>query len=194
MNLTVETIAAFKKGEMSAFEHLYQKYVGRVYNYILSMVKDTVAAEDLTHNLFVHLWEKRDNIDPEGNLNSYIYTVARNMVYHHVKKRLFVENYHLKLFKQGGENDHRTIENEVDHRLIEKHILELVADLPPARREIFLMRWQQGLSNKEIAEKLVISEKTVSTQIHRSMMYLRERLKAVFPAFAILFSVTFPIF
>jgi RNA polymerase sigma-70 factor (ECF subfamily) len=194
MNLTYETIAAFKKGDMSAFEHLYHQYVGRVYNYILSMLRDAVVAEDLTHNLFVHLWEKRENIDPAGNLNSYIYTVARNMVYHHVKKKLFVENYHHTLFKQGGEIGDMQIENRLDEQLIEKQIMELAADLPPSRREIFMMRWQQGLSNKEIAERLVISEKTVSTQIHRSMIYLREKLEKVFPGLAIIFFTTFPIF
>lgn len=191
MNLSAEIITAFQQGEMAAFEHLYRAYAGRVYNYILSMVKEPAAAEDLTQGLFVRLWEKRGNVDIDGNLTGYIYTVARNMVYHHVKKRLFEDSCYLKLFGRDDGGRDGSIEDELDYRFVENRIVELSGDLPPGRREIFLMRWQQGLSNTEIARRLAISEKTVSTQIHRSMVYLRERLKADFPLFAIVFAAVF---
>ncbi|MEG1999708.1 MAG: sigma-70 family RNA polymerase sigma factor, partial [Bacteroidales bacterium] len=58
----------------------------------------------------------------------------------------------------------------------EQQILSLLVELPESRRKIFMMRWSKGLSNKEIAEQLSISEKTVSTQIHRAVYFLKSKL------------------
>ncbi len=176
-------IAAFKDGDVQAFERIYDRYAGKVYNFVTAMVRDGASAEDLTQNLFVHLWEKRDNIDPDGNPGAYIYTMARNMVYRHLKSRSSAGSRYLELFEQEG-YDMPTIDSEIDHAIVEMHIAELIERLPPSRREIFMMRWQQEMTNKEIARRLSVSEKTVSTQIHRSMAFLRDKLSTTILAAA----------
>ena len=69
------------------------------------------------------------------------------------------------------------IEAEVNSRFLEEILSELIKKLPSERRRIFLLSRKDNLSNKEIATRLQISEKTVETQIRRSLVFLREKMK-----------------
>ncbi len=73
--------------------------------------------------------------------------------------------------------ENRDIEEDVNDRFLENILSELIEKLPSDRRRIFLLSRKDNLSNKEIASRLHISEKTVETQIRRSLIFLREKLK-----------------
>ena len=62
---------------------------------------------------------------------------------------------------------------------VPEYILKLLEELPPARREVFMLYWKSGLNYREIAEQLDISEKTVATQVHRSLDFLRDKLGTI---------------
>ena len=71
------------------------------------------------------------------------------------------------------------IDEELDYLFVEEYILKLLEELPPARREVFMLYWKSGLNYREIAEQLDISEKTVATQVHRSLDFLRDKLGTI---------------
>ena len=71
------------------------------------------------------------------------------------------------------------IDEELDYLFLEEYILKLLEELPPARREVFMLYWKSGLNYREIAEQLDISEKTVATQVHRSLDFLRDKLGTI---------------
>ena len=66
--------------------------------------------------------------------------------------------------------------DDLTNEALERQITALLAELPESRRRIFLMRWKDGMSNKEVAQALNISYKTVSTQIHRTVNFLQKKL------------------
>ena len=184
-------IQRFISGDKRTFELIYNSYVGRVYNYISSFVSDAEMAKDITQNTFLQLWNSRQNIKADGNPDGYIYTIAKNLLLKEIRRQKIFSEYAEHIAASADEEDDSDVEELLSHAAIEKQIVTLLEELPEARRRIFVMRWMKGLSNKEIAQKLAISEKTVSTQIHRTVGFLKERLGSVLilvcPAVLLLF-------
>ncbi|GAT62009.1 RNA polymerase sigma factor [Paludibacter jiangxiensis] len=164
------------KGDPDAFEAIFWKYNARVYNFIMSTLYDKTLAQDLTQNVFLSIWEHRATIDTSKSFSAYVYTIAQNLVYRQTEKMLLASRYeeYVQKFQSVTEI---SAEETLDYQFLEKLIAELIEQLPPSRREIFLLSRRQGLSNKEIAQKLSISEKTVETQITRSIHFLKKHLK-----------------
>lgn len=164
------------KGDSDAFEAIFWKYNDRVYSFILSTLFDKTLAQDLTQNVFLSVWEHRATIDISKNFSSYIYTIAQNMVYRQTEKKLLASRY-AEYVQKFQSVDEMSTEEAIDYQFLEKLITELIDQLPPSRREIFLLSRRNGMSNKEIAQKLSISEKTVENQITHSIHFLKKRLK-----------------
>lgn len=184
-------IQAFKDGDMAAFEQLYQSYVGRIFNYINSIAGNVELSKDITQNAFIQIWDSRHLIDENGNLGNYIYTTARNLLFHEIRRLNVCNKYVNSEMAVLSEAESPKIDEQLSRAEIERQILTLLLDLPESRRNIFLMRWSKGMSNKEIAKELSISEKTVSTQIHRTVDFLKSRLGSIFMVIAIMSSIKF---
>lgn len=186
-----KNIESFIDGNLKAFELLYNMFVGKVYNYINSFIYDPDLAKDITQNTFLQLWEARKKLDANGNIEGYIYSIARNLLFREIRRLNILKNYSVRIQKEMKEEEDSQIEENLSRDMIEKQILSLLVELPEARRKIFLMRWSKGLSNKEIAEQLSISEKTVSTQIHRTINFLKSKIGPIFLVFLIISSDKF---
>ena len=159
--ITTQQLQLLKEGNKNAFEALYRGYNARIYNFVLS--------------IFLHIWEKRLNIDLEGNFDGYLFKISQNMVYHYVRRELLLQNYVDRLANESSDESVE-IDEELDYLFLEEYILKLLEELPPARREVFMLYWKSGLNYREIADQLNISEKTVATQVHRSLDFLRDKL------------------
>ena len=187
-------INSFISGDMKTFESLYKAYAGKVFNYINSFIYDPDLAKDITQNTFLQLWEVRSQLDPNGNIEGYIYSISRNLLFREIRRLNILRNYTDRIKEEIKEAEEPQIEENLSRDMIEQQILALLAELPEARRRIFLMRWSNGLSNKEIAQKLSISEKTVSTQIHRTIHFLKSKIGPIFMVFLIITSTNSKIF
>lgn len=168
------TIEAFRDGQISGFEKIYRLFNGRVYNFVFSIIRDSSLAKDLTQDTFLLIWDRRANIDGANNLEGYIFTVAKNAVYQHIRRKLLLQKY-INKSEINFEPENTGIEQKLDNKLFEEDVLKLINELPESRKKIFLLFWKSDMSYREIAELLSVSEKTVATQIHRSLQFLREK-------------------
>ena len=160
-----------KDGDIKAFDELYYKYHKKLYAFSLRFLKSRADVENLIQKIFVIIWEKRENINPEKSFNNYIFTIVRNEIYDLLKKKVATE-YH---------NDHilgdiEQTDDDIEMKKLVEIIYTLVENIPERRRQIFLMNRDHGMSYKQIAEELGISENTVDTQIRNSLNYLRSEL------------------
>ena len=85
------------------------------------------------------------------------------MVYHYVRRELLLQNYVDRLANESSDESVE-IDEELDYLFLEEYILKLLEELPPARREVFMLYWKSGLNYREIAEQLDISERLL---LHR---------------------------
>lgn len=170
-----DILLRLKQGDEKAFEAVYWKYSSWVYNFIHSLLYDKSLAEDLTQTVFLKIWEKRAIIDPELGFDSYLFAIARNLVYKETEHRLQSEQFHVALNDHSVATDSLTEEN-IDAESLREYIDTLIEQLPSARKEIFQLSRHRHLSNKEIATRLSISEKTVETQLYRALRFIKQKL------------------
>lgn len=175
MELENGFLVRLKEGDVKTFEALFWKYNRHVYHFACSLLYDAAAAEDITQQVFLKIWERRAAIDPEQNFQAYLFTIARHLVYKETQHRVLSESLTHTLKKHFPAVDTST-EEKTDTRFLEAYIDALIDELPPARREIFRLSRFEHLSHQAIAKKLSLSEKTVETQIGRALRFLRDRL------------------
>lgn len=166
-----------KANSMLAFDALYDKYWEQVYSAAFKRLKDADYAKDITQDIFLQIWQKREQINIE-HFAPYLFTAVRNNVFKWMQKE---QRYtpipellaHLSVNKDNA-----------DAEVLRKEFMlkyeALIETLTPTQQEIFRMRFHDDLSTKEIAEKLNISRKTVQNQLGKSVNQLRGSLDLLY--------------
>ena len=91
--ITTQQLQLLKEGNKNAFEALYRGYNARIYNFVLSMVSNAGLAKDITQDIFLHIWEKRLNIDLEGNrIQKHILDISYHKFSHFAIKLIEIIN------------------------------------------------------------------------------------------------------
>ncbi|ERJ58705.1 RNA polymerase sigma factor [Sphingobacterium paucimobilis] len=164
-----------QSGSKQAFEIIFHRYKGLLYVHANKLLKDQEVARDIVQDIFLNLWKDRFSISINKNLSAYLFRSVRNRVinYHlkEGKSNEFVNEFSTKLLYYQNDTDHLLRTNMLNE-LIEK---ELQA-LPDRMRTVFNLSRKEGLSHKEIAEQLQISEQGVRSHIKNSLRILRFRL------------------
>ena len=162
-----------RKKDRNALKEIYEEYVGYVYNVALSLVKQKEAAEDITSELFIRLWEKAEQYKPGNGHKGYIATIARNMTIDYIRKNnkeiLLEDN------EDGSDgfeisSDEVTPEEEVISKL---NVNEALMSLKPIYREIVNMKVLLNMTFKEISEVLNIPIGTITWDYSDAMKKLR---------------------
>lgn len=168
-------IHQLRSGDSRSFECLYNIWSGKLYNFVMRISKgDSYLAEDIVQSTFVKVWENRQLLDPDKSFGSYLCTVAKNQLVNIYQHRMLEYLYQEKV--KTSEPTENTTEKEVDYHLLEEYIDSLIDQLPPARREIFVLSRRNMLTNKEIAEMLNLSENTVESQLTKAISFMRSKI------------------
>ncbi|HZL09094.1 MAG TPA: RNA polymerase sigma-70 factor [Prolixibacteraceae bacterium] len=171
-----ELVKKLSGGDSFAFEVLFYKYRNKVKGFAVKMVPTQIDPEEIVQEVFVKLWIKKETINPEKDFQSYLFSIAKNLLVDHLKsavnRKLYFVGEHFQqdlLVDDGPENLIR--ENA------EEKLQKLINEIPKRRREIFLLSRFEGLSYKQIAERLNISENTVDSQIRNALAFLRKEFR-----------------
>ncbi|MBP1676651.1 MAG: carQ 1 [Bacteroidetes bacterium] len=186
-----EELDLLRKGSVIAFEKLYFRYSARLYNFLIKLsAGNTYMAEELVQRAFIKVWEMREKTDPEKSFISYLCTIAKNMLLNEYEHQTvqFVYREYIRL--RMSEIDFNT-DLEIEKKFLDELIDKLTDKLPPKRKEIFILSRRNGLSNKEIASKLKISESTIETQLSKALAFMKEELNTHYGA---MFTIVFLIF
>ncbi|WP_080904734.1 RNA polymerase sigma-70 factor [Parabacteroides sp. Marseille-P3160] len=172
-----DDIELLQQGHAEAFERLFHQYAGKLYNFLLKLSSgDTYLAEEIVQRTFIKIWDTHTQINPNKSFGFYLCTIARNMLmneYQHQTAEFLYKEYASKYLST---KDNVTPEKVLSKNLLQEYIDQLTEMLPPARKQIFVMSRKEMLSNKEIAEKLNISESTIQTQLSKALAFMKERL------------------
>jgi len=169
-----ELFGLIQSGDKYAFEEIYERFNGLLYIYACKLVSDREDARDIVQEIFVYLWSN-PNIKIKSQLSAYLYTAVRYKVFDWLDKNKSKSNYLLSLenfIEQGNCITDDYLREREFASIIEKE----VSLLPPKMRQIFEMSRQQNLSQKEIAELLHLSDKTVKKQMSNALKVLRLKL------------------
>ncbi len=184
-----ELLVLLKENSEGAFEEIYRRYFQKLHAHAKRRIQDVQLTEDVVHDLFLNLWLNRHKIQID-NLQNYLMRSVKYRILdeldHRVVKQKFVD---YQLFTEQVTNN--TEENILYSDAMKLYEENLVF-LPDKCREAFLLS-RSGLSQKEIASKLGISENTVENHIAKALRLLKTRMaefinpNAIVPLFFFLF-------
>jgi RNA polymerase sigma-70 factor (ECF subfamily) len=164
-----------KKGDEKAFEMLFHKYYGHLCLFAAKIINDNVSAEEIVQNLYVKIWEKREQLTIETSLKNYLFRSVKNLCLNFIQHNK-TKIHRAQIVLSEVENNFSDDDNYPEIDLAFK-IEESINSLPEKRKEIFRLSRQEGLKYHEIAQKLNISIKTVETQMSLAIKTLRDKLK-----------------
>lgn len=170
-----ELVNLLKSSDYAAFTEIYNRYQSLLYIYAYKKLNNKEESKDIVQEVYIHLWKSRADFQLHSTLTGYLYKVVLNRILNEFKHQKITRQY-ISSFKHiVPMNASRT-----DYLIREKDITALIEQeinaLPEKMREVFQLRRQQYLSNKEIAAHLGISEHTVATQIKKALKILKGRL------------------
>lgn len=164
-----------RSGDQVAFEQLFNLYYSRLCVFSNSYVKSLDIARDVVQEVFIKIWDNRENFYITQSLKAYLYMAVRNQSLNFLQQNKQKQRLEERLKKQQEMSDSVKREELNTEELTQK-IWKLVEELPERRRTIFILYRKHGLSYSEIAEVMDIKRKTVENQMGKSLKFLREHL------------------
>lgn len=168
-------VVALKNGDGKAFDLLFRKYTERIYAFTLGITRQRFAAEEITQIVFLKVWENRWRIDEHFSFKSFLFSVAYREIISWLRKEKS-EKRKIEGFTSSFNGISEDTEVMIEFRNLEKITGTIIDRFPPKRKEIFILSREHGLTNKEIAQELDISVKTVEGHMTAALKILRERV------------------
>ena len=163
------------KGDESAFNALYEAYSKPMYLRIMYLIKDSDETDDLVQELFIRIWVNRKGLDIERSFQSYMYTVAQNLVYNYFRKVAHDQSLIQSLLLKGvGRylNGEELLENKEGAELLQRAIDQLT----PQKKQVFNLCKIEGKSYEETSQIMGISIATVNSHMTKSIQSIKEYL------------------
>ncbi len=170
-----DLLRGLEGGEEAAFRSLYDLYYQRLVTFAFRFTSDLDGARSIVQDVFVVLFEKRDEIRIHTSLKSHLFQSVRNRALNLVKHEKMKRQHHAIIAFEADEGEAPNDGLEISE--LEDRIAIVVDQLPAQCQKIFKMSRHDGVTNQEIADKLSISKRTVETQISKALKRLREDLK-----------------
>ena len=173
---TDSALIARAKGDPEAFGVLYERYVGKIYNYVCYRMGNDQDAEDLTARTFYRALDHFQNYEDRGApFSAWLYRIAHNLVanwHRDHSRRQMVALDDLVLSAPRGKGPAATSERSGR----EDELLEAVRRLAPDRQQLIILKHVEGMTNSEIGQVMERSEGAVKSLYHRALVALREDL------------------
>lgn len=174
-NTYEEMVDRIRSGDQYAFEKMFHVYYSKLCVFSNSYVKSLDLARDVVQEVFIKIWDGREDFKVRHSLKAYLYQAVRNQSLNQIEKNKQKQRLSNSLKKHEElQQEHQS--SDLNTEELSQKIWKLVEELPERRRTIFILYRKHGLSYKEIAEVMNIKRKTVENQMGKSLQFLRERL------------------
>nr|WP_319998712.1 RNA polymerase sigma-70 factor [uncultured Draconibacterium sp.] len=171
-------LSALAQDDEASLEKLFNHYYPRLFNFSKSILKLEDGIDDILQEVFVKIWKNRKNINSAATFNSYIFIITRNLLLNELRRQLSFQNTKEEVKRLSLANEY-SLSEQIDYQELKEKIDAFVEELPDRQKEVFLLSRSEGLSHKEIAEKLGIKPKTVEYHITLAVRCLKEKITGI---------------
>ena len=171
-----ELIEKLRKGDVEAFDLVYQRYARKLYAFSFKYLKSKEEAEELVQSVFLKVWENHKNLKRDASFKSYLFTIAYNEICNLFRRRKYQQSFIDKTMIGNLESSGET-EDQIEFQFVLEQIAQIIDKLPEKQKAIFLKSRQDGKSTKEIAEEFGLSRGTIDNYISESLKFIRANLK-----------------
>ncbi|MBC9932864.1 RNA polymerase sigma factor [Chitinophaga qingshengii] len=164
-------------GDQAAFTAIYMQYHGGIYTYLLKFTKNPLLTEDLVHDVFLKIWEIREQLDIQSSFAAYLYRLARNTALTQLNRLTLFDAVRDEVMHRVSLGIHeQSVFNAVEQKQYEELLQKAIDNLPPQRREAFILCRRQGKSYEEAAALMNISRNTFKQHLSLAVKSIREYL------------------
>lgn len=184
----MDNFAYIKVDLRTHFDKIYVTYFARMYRFAKEYVLFDEDAENIVQDVFLTLWEKREVLDIQVSLVSYLFSLVKNRSLDYLRHQVVADEYKqelkAKLFSLEAMNYSVGSDENIEHI-----VAAAIDKLPERCREIFIKSRVEGKKYREIADELQISVNTVENQMGIALKRLRAELKEYLPLLIFLLNV-----
>lgn len=162
----------FASGDLDAFEDLFRQFQGRVFGWIVRIVRDRGVAEDLTMETFWRVYRARARFNPEASFSAWAYRIATNLALNHLRRRRNEEELPEDM-AQAGSPDPAVQQETVDE------VQRAVRKLPAKLQVVVMLALVEERPYQEIADSLGVAVGTVKSRVFRAVRILRKQLNPI---------------
>ena len=183
-----ELIALLKQGSQEAFKSLYDLYARRLYAFCMEYTKSREDTEEIVQDAFIWLWRNRASIRQESTIKNLLFLRVKHFLINAWRARVntpIFEDYVDYINSLPADSrDH------LEYMDFRDTVMSIIDQLPKTQSKVVKMSRLEGFKNKEIAEKLRLSEQTVKNALSMGLKFLKERLGTIeMLVLCVLFSV-----
>jgi len=168
----------FEDDAEGIFKEIYKRYWAKLYAAAYRRVKSKEVSQEIVQDIFTALWLNREKLDIQSSLTGYLLSAVKYRVLNYFEKEMVRRNYR-SLILGAPESGVNFTEESVFYEDLTAQLEQQVAGFSPKCREVFELSRNRYKSNKEIAELMNISVKTVENHLTKALHILRMQLKEV---------------
>ncbi len=170
-----KALTSLKKGDKEAFNMVFHAYQKKLYYFIFKITKSKYNTEEILQAVFIKVWDTREKIDISRSFDAFIFTIAKNLTYNHLRAISNRESLRKEVWQNISH-----VSKQTEDEIILSDYTDLVDDIllgiPKQKRSIYILSREEGMSNQEIADLLGISEKTVKNHLWKTLKVIKEQL------------------
>ena len=167
---------AENQGVEAFFEQVFKSHFKGLHAYACTIIKDPAPAEEIVQNIFLKLWERKEDINIRENPAVYLYRAVHNESLNYLRHRKVRAAYQSHAMRQHKQNEQEKPAEKVVMGELEKRLETALQELPEQCRTIFQLSRFEDLKYREIADKLGLSIKTIENQMGKALKLLRLKL------------------
>ena len=174
-------LSLLEKGGKHAFETLFRLYYSKLVHIARGYLVYQEEAENIVQNVFLKIWENKECLGEVSNINSYLYTMTKNLCLDQLKHEKVKRNYLDNSYRIKSEIQYKFIQDEAASLLLENELEEKIIQsmelLPEKCKNIFKKSRLEGLKHSDIAAELGVSHRTVDNHIANALRHMRLHLR-----------------
>lgn len=165
-------LSRIREGDENAFSSFYEQHWTVVHRFVMKYLKCQDLSDDVTQDIFIRLWEGREDLPEIASLKSYLFVMARNTAFNVLRKASVQETLKEKIVLAAVAS-RNTIEDDLLSVEYLDHLKKIVETLPAQTQKIFSLCREEEKSYQEVSQMLGISKDAVKKHMVRSMKLLR---------------------
>jgi len=167
---------AENQGVEAFFEQVFKSHFKGLHAYACTIIRDAAPAEEIVQNIFLKLWEKKEELNIRENIAVYLYRAVHNESLNYLRHRKVRAAYQSHAMRQHKQTEQEKPAEKVVMGELEKRLETALQELPEQCRTIFQLSRFEDLKYREIADKLGLSVKTIENQMGKALKLLRLKL------------------
>ena len=161
-------------GDREAYTKVYNNHVPKLYRFVFAFTRSKQDAEEIVQEVFVRIWQRRESLVGMRSFEAYMYSMAKNLLIDLHRRRKHLDRIVSDL--SDKKEDYYLTQDEIIYKEYHKAALEAISKLSDRRRQVFILRTQQGLRLEEIAGEMKMSVSGVKKHLYQATQFIKAYL------------------